>query len=332
VKNPFLNRLAIRTLILLAVTVSLLASGDVGGAERVPIGLSTKDFGYLPLFVGIRAGYFADEGLDAQWILVRSNVTTAALIAGELDVAASAGSAMRTAARGADLKAIYFPYQRCTFVLMGAPGIKTVQDLKGKVIGNNAPGSTTELAAKMVLEHHGLNPQKDVKFFLAGGAETAVLAMEQGLIHARPLNPDAVFLLKKKGFNVLAVLADLGPWPWAGYATSGTKLTHERNKIKRWVRVMVKSLLHMMNKKDDTIRIALQEFNHPRNVVEDALAVSLKAIDRNNPGGASEESLRKNIEQTIAEPLNLKEPPPISKLVDFSLLNEVQAELGLRVK
>jgi ABC-type nitrate/sulfonate/bicarbonate transport system substrate-binding protein len=332
VKNPFLNRLAIRTLILLAVTVSLLASGDVGGAERVPIGLSTKDFGYLPLFVGIRAGYFADEGLDAQWILVRSNVTTAALIAGELDVAASAGSAMRTAARGADLKAIYFPYQRCTFVLMGAPGIKTVQDLKGKVIGNNAPGSTTELAAKMVLEHHRLNPQKDVKFFLAGGAETAVLAMEQGLIHARPLNPDAVFLLKKKGFNVLAVLADLGPWPWAGYATSGTKLTHERNKIKRWVRVMVKSLLHMMNKKDDTIRIALQEFNHPRDVVEDALAVSLKAIDRNNPGGASEESLRKNIEQTIAEPLNLKEPPPISKLVDFSLLNEVQAELGLRVK
>jgi ABC-type nitrate/sulfonate/bicarbonate transport system substrate-binding protein len=113
VKNLLLNRLAIRTLILLTVTVSLPASRDVGGAERVRIGLSTKDFGYLPLFVGIRAGYFADEGLDAQWIVVRSNVTTSALIAGELDVAASAGSAMRTAARGADLKAIYFPYHCC---------------------------------------------------------------------------------------------------------------------------------------------------------------------------------------------------------------------------
>lgn len=331
-KNSLLNRLAIRSLILLTVAASLAASRDVGGAERIRIGLSTKDFGYLPLFVGIRAGYFADEGLDPQWIVVRSNVTTSALIAGELDVAASAGSAMRTAARGADLKAIYFPYQRCTFVLMGAPGIKTVQDLKGKVIGNNAPGSTTELAAKMVLEHHGLNPQKDVKFFLAGGAETAVLAMQQGLIHARPLNPDAAFLLKKKGFNVLSVLADLGPWPWAGYATSGNKLTQERDKIKRWVRAMVKSLLHMTNKREDTIRIALQEFNHPRDVVEDALSVSLKAIDRNNPGGASEESLRKNIEQTIAEPLNLKEPPPASKLVGFSLLNEVHAELGIRSK
>src|SRR5262245_59601354 len=266
-KLIFLTRLAILSLLLVTVTASLSIPRDVAAAERVRIGLTTKDFGYLPLFVGIRAGYFADEGLDPQWIVVRSNVTTSALIAGELDVAASAGSAMRTAARGADLKAIYFPYQRCTFVLMGAPGIKTVQDLKGKVIGNNAPGSTTELAAKMVLEYHGLNPQKDVKFFLAGGAETAVAAMQQGLIHARPLNPDAAFLLKKKGFNVLSVLADLGPWPWAGYATSGTKLTQERAKNKRWVRAMVKNPIHMMNKRDDTSRIAHRVINQPREIV-----------------------------------------------------------------
>ena len=327
-----LAKLALHLLLLLLLTTALALSNNVAAADRVRIGLTTKDFGYLPLFVGIRAGYFADEGLDPQWIVVRSNVTTSALIAGELDVAASAGSAMRTAARGADLKAIFFPYQRCTFVFMGAPGIKTVRDLKGKVIGNNAPGSSTELAAKMVLEHHGLNPQKDVTFFLAGGAETAVLAMQQGLVHARPLNPDAAFLLKKKGFNVLAVLADLGPWPWAGYATSGGKLAQERDKIKRWVRAMVKSLLHMTNRREDTVRIALLEFNHPRDVVEEALNVSLKAIDRTNPGGASQESLRKNIEQTIAEPLNLKEPPPISRLVDFSLLNEAQEELGVKSK
>jgi ABC-type nitrate/sulfonate/bicarbonate transport system substrate-binding protein len=117
VKHSFLHRLAIRSLILLTVAASLAASRDVSGAERIRIGLSTKDFGYLPLFVGIRAGYFADEGLDPQWIVVRSNVTTSALIAGELDVAASAGSAMRTAAMGADLKAIYF-YQGA-LVLMG---------------------------------------------------------------------------------------------------------------------------------------------------------------------------------------------------------------------
>lgn len=184
----------------------------------------------------------------------------------------------------------------------------------------------------MVLESYGLNPKRDVKFFLAGGAETAVAAMQQGIIQARPLNPDAAFVLKKKGFNVLAVLADFGPWPWGGYATSIAKLSQERDKIKRWTRTMVKSLLFMINKREDTIRIAREEFGYPRDVLEDALNVSLKAIDRNNPGGATEESLRKNTELTIVEPLNLKETPPMAKLVDFSLLYEAQAELGIRRK
>jgi ABC-type nitrate/sulfonate/bicarbonate transport system substrate-binding protein len=322
--------LAVTTLFIAAM--SLLAEHQGNAAERVRVGLTTKDFGYLPLFVGIRAGYFANEGIDLQWIQVRSNVATSALIAGELDIAASAGSAMRTATRGAPLRAIFFPYQRCTFVLMGAPQIKTVQDLKGKVIGNSAPGSTTELAANMVLEHYGLDPKKDVKFFLAGGADTALAAMQQGLIHARPFNPDAAFVLKSKGFNVLAVLADLGPWPWGGYASTLAKLSQERDKIKRWTRAMTRSLLHMANRKEDTIRIALQEFNYPREVLEEALGVSVKAIDTANPGGATDESLRKNIELTIVEPLGLKEIPAVAKLVDFSVLNEVQTELGIRKK
>jgi ABC-type nitrate/sulfonate/bicarbonate transport system substrate-binding protein len=308
------------------------SGGLVQAADKIRVALTTKDFGYLPFFVGQRGGIFADEGLEVQWIQVRSNITTSALMGGEIDVAASAGSAMRVAARGAPLRAIFFPYYKCTFVLMGAPEIKTVPELRGKVIGNNAPGSTTELAAAMVLESYGLTPKKDVKFFLAGGAETAMAAMQQGIIQARPFNPDAAFVLKRKGFNVLAVLADFGPWPWGGYATSLPKLSQERDKIKRWVRGMVRSLLFMANKKEETLRIAREEFGYPRDVLEDALNVSLKAIDRANPGGATDESLKKNVELTITEPLGLKETPPLPKLVDFSLLYESQADLGIRKK
>lgn len=310
--------------------LSLLTGGQALAADKIRVALTTKDFGYLPLFVAQRAGIFMDEGLDLQWIQVRSNITTSALIGGEIDVAASAGSAMRVAARGAPLRAIFFPYYKCTFVLMGAPDIKSVPELKGKVIGNNAPGSTTELAASVVLENYGLNPKKDVKFFLAGGAETALAAMQQGIIQARPFNPDAAFVLKRKGFNVLAVLADFGPWPWGGYATSLPKLSQERDKIKRWVRAMVRSLVFMASRKEETLRIARDEFGYPRDVLEDALNVSAKAIDRGNPGGATDESLKKNIEVTIAEPLGLKEIPPLTKLVDFSVLNEAQTELGIR--
>ncbi|MGH7874828.1 MAG: hypothetical protein ACREQO_21765, partial [Candidatus Binatia bacterium] len=86
--------------------LTLSLTGIVGptpraGAELFRIALSTRDFGYLPLYVGMRAGLFAQENLDVQWIQVGSSVVVTALLAGEIDVAGIAGSAMRAAARGA---------------------------------------------------------------------------------------------------------------------------------------------------------------------------------------------------------------------------------------
>jgi len=298
-------------------------------AELFRVALSTKDFGYLPLFVGMRSGYFAQEGLEIQWIVVNSSVVVRALLAGEIDVAGIAGSSMRAAARGAPLKANFFPYNKSLFVLMGAPGIKRVQDLKGKVIGTTGPGATTEIAASMVLQNHGMDPKKDVTFMTIGGAETSLIAMRNGTIQARAFNPDAAFIMKKQGFTELGVLADMGPWPWAGYSTSDAQLANRRDKLKRWTRAMVKSLQLMLNRKEEVYKIAQAEFGHPRDVTEGAANICIKAIDSQNPGGATDEAMRANIDLTITQPLKLAASPPLTQLVDFSILREIQKELGI---
>jgi ABC-type nitrate/sulfonate/bicarbonate transport system substrate-binding protein len=317
------------SVILLIVMLSALIRAPKANAELFRIALSTRDFGYLPLYVGMRTGLFAQENLEIQWIQVGSSVVVTALLAGEIDVAGIAGSSMRAAARGAPLKAILFPYSRSLFVLMGAPGIKRVQDLKGKVIGTTGPGATTELAASMVLQHHGMDPKKDVTFMNIGGAETSVIAMRNGTIHARAFNPDAAVLLKKQGFTELGVLADMGPWPWAGYSTSDAHLANRRDKLKRWTRAMVKSLEFIRTRKDETFKIAQAEFNHPRDVTESAAEICMKAIDAQNPGGATDDAMRKNIDLTITQPLKLSASPPLAQLVDFSLLREIHKELGI---
>ena len=305
---------------------------EAAGAERIRVALPDKSFGQLPLFVGIRAGLFRDEGLETQWILVRSNAITPALMAGEIDVAAAAGSTMRVAVRGAPLKAIFFPFYKSTFVFVAAPEITRVQDLKGKVVGVSGPRNSSQIAASMVLQQYGLNPEKDVTFFTVGGGETIVAALEAKSVQAMAVNPDMAFLLKKKGFRELSYLADLAPWPWGGYATSDVKLLQERDKIKRWIRAMVKSVLLMVNNKEETIRIAMAEFGYPRDVTEAAAAVSTRAINPQTPGGAEQEILRQNIDLTITAPLELKESPTVAKLVDFSLLREVWKELGIAAR
>lgn len=324
-----LHGCAHRILLVTFLVAIFFCSARALRAELFRVALSTKDFGYLPLFVGIRSGFFAQEGLEIQWIVVNSNVVVTALLAGEIDVAGIAGSSMRAAARGAPLKAIFFPYDKSLFVLMGAPNIKRVADLKGKVIGTTGPGATTEVAASIVLQNYGMDPKKDVTFMTIGGAQTSITAMRNGIIQARAFNPDAAYIMKKQGFTELAILADMGPWPWAGYSTSDAQLTNSRDKIKRWTRAMVKSLQFMLNRKEDTYKIAQAEFGHPRDVTEGAANVCIKAIDPQNPGGATDDAMRKNIDLTITQPLKLPASPPLAQLVDFSVLREVHKELGI---
>lgn len=318
-----------KTLLHLLLLSVILLAPTAARPELLRVALSTKDFGYLPLYVGMRTGMFAQENLDVQWIQVGSSVVVTALLAGEIDVAGIAGSAMRAAARGAPLKAVLFPYNRSLFVLMGAPSIKRVQDLKGKVIGTTGPGATTELAASMVLQSNGMDPKKDVTFMNIGGAETSVLAMRNGTIHARAFNPDAAVLLRKQGFTELGVLADMGPWPWAGYSTSDAHLAQRRDKLKRWMRVMVKSLQFIQSRRDETVKVAQAEFNHPPDVIEGAADICRRAIDRQHPGAVSDDVMRRNIELTITQPLKLAAAPALQQLVDFSLLREIHKELGI---
>ena len=79
-----------------ALGIGLVLFSTNARAELFRVALSTKDFGYLPLFVGMRSGLFAQEGLEIQWIVVNSNVVVTALIAGEIDVAGIAAASCHT--------------------------------------------------------------------------------------------------------------------------------------------------------------------------------------------------------------------------------------------
>jgi len=67
-----------------------------------------------------------------------------------------------------DIKAVSDLYQDAipgyySNQMMVAPdgGIKTVDDLKGKVIATNAIGGAVDIAAQVYLHHHGLEPKRD---------------------------------------------------------------------------------------------------------------------------------------------------------------------------
>ena len=69
--------------------------------------------GYLPLFVAVHRGFFKDEGIDIEIPMMLPQLAHSALFSGEVDYHGVADSALRLAAKGAPIRAIFFKSSRC---------------------------------------------------------------------------------------------------------------------------------------------------------------------------------------------------------------------------
>jgi NitT/TauT family transport system substrate-binding protein len=66
------------------------------------------------------------------------------------------------------------------------PPIKSVADLAGKIIALPFPGSPLDFQTRFLLQHHGLDPEQDLKLIYSPPPQTAALLLK-GQIDAAPL-------------------------------------------------------------------------------------------------------------------------------------------------
>ena len=83
-----------------------LMTSSVFAQEKMlfPVSASTKSAGYMPLWVALKQGFFSQQGLDVQLVVIRgSDKATQALVGGSVNVSVSAPDAPMTAMdRGLD--------------------------------------------------------------------------------------------------------------------------------------------------------------------------------------------------------------------------------------
>src|ERR1043165_819617 len=127
----------------------LISLPEIAFAERVKVALPSKSLGYLPLFVAMNRGFFKDENIDLEVVLMLPDIAHNALFQGEIDYHGAADSALRLAAKGAPIKTIFFGAALPNYFLMSAQPIRSVAELKGKYVGISRFGGTPDLAARV---------------------------------------------------------------------------------------------------------------------------------------------------------------------------------------
>ena len=99
-------------------------------------------------------------------------------------------------------------------------------DLKGKNVGISSRGGAVDLLTQLIMQKHGLVPNKDVTSLVIGGQEDTVLALRTGRIAAALLTPPRPLILQREGFNRLGYSGDYMPT----YPSGGIGVTDEKIK------------------------------------------------------------------------------------------------------
>jgi NitT/TauT family transport system substrate-binding protein len=301
----------------------LLWPGLSCGAERVSLALPAKSMGYLPLFVAMHRGFIKDEGIEIEIPMMLPNIAHNALFSGGIDYHGVAESALRLAAKGAPIKAIFFGAIRPNYFLMAKPQIKSVVELKGKNIGVARFGDTVELATRVALGREGLDPQRDAVTIMIGFPTTRVAALTAGSIDATIVVPPDNVLLRQKGFRELLFLGDAIEFPSNGFATTDRQLNVRGDQVKRLLRALYRGLIFAKERPDDTIQIIEREWKVELLVARESYASLSKSFSKD--GAASEAGLRIHTQQIQKADRDIGDIP-LSKIVDFRPLEEIRRE------
>ena len=161
----------------------------------------------LPFRAALARGYFKQQGLQIEPILIRGGpAAISALVSGEVDFASIGGAQaiFRGKSRGLDLTIIGCISSTTNYILLGNKQTRSVEDLRGKPIGITGAGTYSEFAVKAFLKKNNINPDKDVVLRAIGGTVLRAAAIEKGIIAAAPFSTEDAVRLIRSGYAVIS--------------------------------------------------------------------------------------------------------------------------------
>src|SRR5438445_1680690 len=247
-------------LIFVCLLIALLLPGLSKAQEKkllriVFVSLSWNN--QLPFRIAIARGFFKDQGLSVEPIFVRGGPTAlAALISGDVDFASIGGAqaAIRSRAKGLDIHIIASQSNYTNYTLLGSKEAKTVEDLRGKIIGVTGAGSFSDFAIRIYLKRNNLEPDRDVTLRAIGGTTVRAIALEKGLIAAAPFSAEDAVRLLDKGYPLIVNLNEALRIPQSVFVARGEFMEKHPETTKRFLKAAILGMQVAKNDKKEAIK------------------------------------------------------------------------------
>jgi NitT/TauT family transport system substrate-binding protein len=234
--------------------LGFLAATAVGVGTGVPAAVADETITMVttgkgsaqqwPIFIAITKGYMSENGVALDLVAAPSTAAAVQQLAAGSANLASGGltDPLLAIDKGAQIAVLRIETQVAPYSLWAKPTIKSIADLRGKLISIGGPKDITRIYLERTLIPNGVKPgEYDMIFAGTTGARFA--ALSSGAIDASLLIPPFSFKAKSIGLSHLADVADYThDLPFTGYATNIAWATTRRPLLLGFLNAMAKGV------------------------------------------------------------------------------------------
>lgn len=313
----------------------LFAAGGALAAERLHLGMPTSPpyLVHITPYLAQELGYFRDAGLDVKISEFRGGTVVHQALVGvgsDLDMADIPGPLLFVGiAKGSKMKVIYSFAAKNEALVVTAPEIKTVTDIKGKKVAIEGVGGYSHVGFVSVAEPAGISdkdvtyvrtpPPQRVPFLLGGKADVVVIHVEQ-LYQAQ----------REKPVNELARLWRTQPhYLYAAFAAHEDRLRERREVFVKAVQAMIRANRFLYKNKEKVLDIAEKYTKAPRWALDKTYDVLIEDKIWSVNAGLPVKTIQwtNDFNQKLGS--YEKDKPAPEQLVDLGIAQEALKTLGV---
>src|ERR1700693_4707171 len=254
-----------------------------------------------------KQGYFAKHGVSAETEnLPSSDVLRSNLASGNGDLAYLAvDNAVAMVELAHQDMVILMGGEGSQNELVVQPEIKSLQELRRKILIVDAPNTAYALQMKKILLAKGLQVVRDYEMKPIGGTPQRLIAMREHKEYAGSmLGPPALITAKQEGFLSLAKVQDvIGPYQAAGYFAQRKWALDNKENLENYLAAIIEAQRWLVDpaNKQQVIDLWVSEFH-----MKPEIAAATYESSVNAPGGFEKDAALdidgfKNVLQLRAE-------------------------------
>ncbi len=250
-------------------------------ADRLRVGGGSASATQMALWLAKDGNFYDKHGLNVEAISIPgSSLALQAMLSGELPVIQLGGAAsIQANLAGADTVIVATIVKKLLFWVYAVPGINGMEDLKGKVFGVTRFGTLSDLASRIALRAHGIEPDRDITMVQTGGPAEGLSAMAAGKITAAALTPPGTLQARKLKFKLLFDLTKMdAEYHINGVVTTRKFLRSNEDIVRRFLRAYVEGAARGQKDKNFALKVIGKYFRtDDREILEESYETTIKS-------------------------------------------------------